>query len=275
MKKIQKRLLGILLACVMICLPVSQALAAVSYDSSAGVSEQVLFPGDSLINIGVPVFMDGAEVALETPGTWTNTEEGKVFTATTAEDFSSVSLTAAGYVLIVESGTSEKNEEGADNSGNHYDYPPEEEPEVPQDKAFYQAGETVKIKAAEPNEGMVFAGWITEAEGVSIADPSSPETTMTMPEKKVTVTATYQEAVQEPEEGTGEEQIPAEETGEGQVPAEGMGEEQIPAEGTGEGQVPAEGTGEGQVPAEGTGEIEIPAEGTDVIEIPAEGTGAA
>ena len=275
MKKIQKRLLGILLACVMICLPVSQALAAVSYDSSAGVSGQVLFPGDSLINIGVPVFMDGAEVALETPGTWTNTEEGKVFTATTAEDFSSVSLTAAGYVLIVESGTSEKNEEGADNSENHYDYPPEEEPEVPQDKAFYQAGETVKIKAAQPNEGMVFAGWVTEDEGVSIADPASPETTMTMMEKKVTVTATYQEAVQEPAEGTGEGQMPAEGTGEEQIPAEGTGEGQIPAEGTDVSEIPAEGTGEEQIPAEGTGEGQIPAEGTDVIEIPEEGTGAA
>lgn len=36
MKKIRKRFLGLLLTCVMVLLPVSQALAAVSYDAAAG-----------------------------------------------------------------------------------------------------------------------------------------------------------------------------------------------------------------------------------------------
>ena len=52
MKKRQKKLLGLLLACAMVCLPVSQAAAAISYDASAGVTDQVVFPGDSLINMG-------------------------------------------------------------------------------------------------------------------------------------------------------------------------------------------------------------------------------
>lgn len=208
MKKIRKRFLGLLLTCVMVLLPVSQALAAVSYDAAAGVSGQTLFPGDSLINIGLPVMMDGAEVALETPGTWTNTDENRAFTANTSEDGASIELSAAGYVLEVEHGESKKNDESADNSTNHYEFQEGEENAQSSDIAFYQSGETVKIKADEPEEGKVFAGWTTDAEGVTFADAASAETTIVMPEKKVTVTANYQDAQTEPETPQSEESEP-------------------------------------------------------------------
>ncbi|HIR76181.1 MAG TPA: InlB B-repeat-containing protein [Candidatus Choladousia intestinipullorum] len=208
MKKIRKRFLGLLLTCVMVLLPVPQALAAVSYDAAAGVSGQTLFPGDSLINIGLPVMMDGAEVALETPGTWTNTDENRAFTANTSEDGASIELSAAGYVLEVEHGESKKNDESADNSTNHYEFQEGEENAQSSDIAFYQSGETVKIKADEPEEGKVFAGWTTDAEGVTFADAASAETTIVMPEKKVTVTANYQDAQTEPETPQSEESEP-------------------------------------------------------------------
>ena len=194
MKNIQKRFLGLLLACMMICLPAAQAMAAVSHDASAGAVDEILFPGDSLINIGVPVMLDGAEAASETPGTWKNTDENKAFRAQTAEDGSAVVLSLAGYVLTVADGTSAK-QDAPDDLSNHYEFPADEKEENAQkDIACYQSGETVKLKAEAQKDGLVFAGWTTEAEGVTFADASCPETTMTMPEKKVKVKATYQEA---------------------------------------------------------------------------------
>lgn len=176
----------------MVCFPVSQAMAAVSVDTSAGVSGQVLFPGDTLINVGVPVIRDGAEVVLDTPGSWTNTDEGTVYTASMSEDWSSIVLTAAGSVLVVENGTSSKND-GSDDSGNHYSYSSEDTSSEPKDTAYYPEGETVKLTAAQPSEGMMFAGWETDSSEVYFEDASSAETTITMPGSKATVTATYKE----------------------------------------------------------------------------------
>lgn len=177
----------------MICLPAAQAMAAVSHDVSAGAAGEILFPGDSLINVGLPVILDGAE-AVETSGTWENTDEDKVFRAEMAEDGSAIVLSAAGYVLTVVDGTSAK-QDAPDDLSNHYEFPEgEKEDDAQKDIAFYQNGDTVKLKADAQKDGLVFAGWTTEAEGVTFADASSPETTMTMPEKKVKVKATYQEA---------------------------------------------------------------------------------
>lgn len=177
----------------MICLPAAQAMAAVSHDASAGAAGEILFPGDSLINVGLPVILDGAE-AVESSGTWENTDENKVFRAEMAEDGSAIVLSAVGYVLTVVDGTSAK-QDAPDDLSNHYEFPEgEKEDDAQKDIAFYQNGDTVKLKADAQKDGLVFAGWTTEAEGVTFADASSPETTMTMPEKKVKVKATYQEA---------------------------------------------------------------------------------
>ena len=192
MKKRQKKLLGFLLACMMVCLPVSQAMAAVSVDASAGVTEQVLFPGDTLINAGVTITKDGVDVGQDTPGSWTNTDEGTVYTASMSEDWSSIVLTAAGSVLVVENGTASKND-GSDDSRNHYSYSSDDTSSGSKDTAYYPEGETVKITAAQPSEGMAFAGWTTSSSEVSFADASSAETTITMPGSKATVTATYKE----------------------------------------------------------------------------------
>ena len=55
-------------------------------------------------------------------------------------------------------------------------------------------GDTVNIKADEPEEGMVFAGWTSE--DVVFADASLAETSFEMPGKDVTVKATYKEKPQ-------------------------------------------------------------------------------
>ena len=199
MKKRQKKLLGLLLACAMVCLPVSQAAAAISYDASAGVTDQVVFPGDSLINMGEGVAVmkdDGTPVTLDTPGTWTNTEDGTVYKASSSEDGLSLVLTKAGKVLTVEYGESSKDDDSGDTS-NHYTFLPEETPDIPMDIAYYQAGETVKIKAEEPAEGMEFAGWTADTTDVVFEDASSPETKISMPDSKVKITANYQTAQSE------------------------------------------------------------------------------
>ena len=199
MKKRQKKLLGLLLACAMVCLPVSQAAAAISYDASAGVTDQVVFPGDSLINMGEGVAVmkdDGTPVTLDTPGTWTNTDDGTVYKASSSEDGLSLVLTKAGKVLTVEYGESSKNDD-SDDTSNHYTFLPEETPDIPMDIAYYQAGETVKIKAEEPAEGMEFAGWTADTTDVVFEDASSPETKISMPDSKVKITANYQTAQSE------------------------------------------------------------------------------
>ena len=58
MKKRQKRIMGILLSCLLAASPVIQAAAATEYDASAGVSAQVLFPGDSLTGIAGALYKD-------------------------------------------------------------------------------------------------------------------------------------------------------------------------------------------------------------------------
>jgi hypothetical protein len=219
MKKRQKRLLSLLLACALVCVPVTQSMAAASYDAPSIVSGQVLFPGDALINIAeeLPVVIDGEAVALETPGAWTNSDTDRVFSAATAEDGTSLQLTTAGYVLVVEHGTSLKKEEGADNTLNHYEFSDDEEPETPQDLAFYQMGETVKLKADDPEDGMEFAKWECDDPSVTIEDENSAETTIVMLDKKVTIKAIYQEIQQEtaaPEEVPAEEQPQEMEQGE-------------------------------------------------------------
>ena len=58
------------------------------------------------------------------------------------------------------------------------------------DRAKASEGETVTIKAQASDEGQVFYRW-TSSDGVTFADARSSETTFTMPDHPVTVTATY------------------------------------------------------------------------------------
>ncbi|MCD7834191.1 MAG: InlB B-repeat-containing protein [Lachnospiraceae bacterium] len=229
MKKMQRKILSLLLCCVMGCVPAAQVMAATSYEASAvSTNEQktVLFPGDSLTGIA-----DGTVITITTEegtfsaenGTWTNSSDKDTaylvtYTeAVVAEDGSvtspaSIQLTPAGYVLTVADGTSVSawtSEQGA-TTENHYTLTDEEkaamtEKDPEKDVAYYQSGETVTITAAEPDEGYVFAEWVIDSEDdVVIADPSSAETTITMPGTKLTVTATYQESTAEDTEATEE-----------------------------------------------------------------------
>ena len=191
MKNRQKRLLALLLAGAMMALPVSQAFAETSYDASAGVEQRVLFPKDSLTGITAGLTVDGTQTEVSEDGSWTNTDDGKVYVAETAED-GSIQITQAGYELEVESGTASLKD--GDDTYHHYSFGDWEQPDDSLDRAYYQKGDMVTIKADEPKEGMEFAGWKCETDGVEIADASSAETTFEMLNRKVKITATYQES---------------------------------------------------------------------------------
>ncbi|MCD8346529.1 MAG: InlB B-repeat-containing protein [Lachnospiraceae bacterium] len=226
MKKMQRKILSLLLCCVMGCVPAAQVMAATSYEASAvNANEQktVLFPGDSLTGIadGTVISITNEEGTLSAEnGTWTNPEDKDTVyqvtytEAVNAEDGTvtpaSIQLAPAGYVLTVVDGTSVSawtSEQGA-TTENHYKFTDEEkaamtEEDPSKDIAYYQSGETVTITAADPDEGYEFVEWVIDSEDdVVITDPSSAETTITMPGTKMTVTATYQEiAVKETETG--------------------------------------------------------------------------
>ena len=192
MKKRQRRIAALLLACAVASVPVSQAFAETTYDVAAGVDAQILFPKDCLTNIAGAVTVDGAEAAADENGSWTNADDAKVYCATLSED-GTLQITAVGYVLDVEHGTSKSADENAETSGRHYQFGDWEKPETPVDRAYYAQGDTVKLKADDPADGMEFKEWKCDTEGVTIADLTSPETTFTMPDKKVKITAEYQE----------------------------------------------------------------------------------
>ena len=192
MKKRQRRIAALLLACAVASVPVSQAFAETTYDVAAGVDAQILFPKDCLTNIAGAVTVDGAEAAADENGSWTNADDAKVYCAALSED-GTLQITAVGYVLDVEHGTSKSADENAETSGRHYQFGDWEKPETPVDRAYYAQGDTVKLKADDPADGMEFKEWKCDTEGVTIADPTSLETTFTMPDKKVKITAEYQE----------------------------------------------------------------------------------
>ena len=78
MKKRQRRIAALLLACAVASVPVSQAFAETTYDVTAGVDAQILFPKDCLTNIAGAVTVDGAEAVADENGSWTNADDAKV-----------------------------------------------------------------------------------------------------------------------------------------------------------------------------------------------------
>ena len=233
MKKRQRRIAALLLACAVASVPVSQAFAETTYDVAAGVDAQILFPKDCLTNIAGAVTVDGAEAVADENGSWTNADDAKVYCATLSED-GTLQITAVGYVLDVEHGTSKSADENAETSGRHYQFGDWEKPETPVDRAYYAQGDTVKLKADDPADGMEFKGWKCDTEGVTIADPTSAETTFTMPDKKVKITAEYQEK----QEAVTEAQTETQTEAQTEAPAESQTEAQTeaPAEGQTEAQ---------------------------------------
>ena len=137
MKKRQKGFIGVMLACLLVCLPVSQALAEVQIEA-AEVDGKLLFPEDSLVNAWLPVMMDGIDVSAENPGSWTNTDSGIVYSASVSD--TEIVLTEAGYVLVVENGTAAL-DDGTDESKYHKDTDSK-------DAACYEKDDIIRIKAA-------------------------------------------------------------------------------------------------------------------------------
>ena len=269
--KRQRRLYALLLAGMMACVPAMQSAAAISYDVSADSATRILFPGDSITNIYTAVTLDDQDVALEEGITWTNHEEDRAYRAKTLDD-GSIALSEAGYLLTMKGGTSKGEDEG-DSAKNHYKFPEGEQPEDTDDLACYKSGAKVTVKAEEPEAGMQFAGWSADAEEVVFEDPASAETTFVMPEKKVTVTATFapvpaEEPAEAPADGG---EIPVSD-GSGEAPADGG---EVPVS-DGSGEVPADGGADVPV-SDGSEDIQIgePTDGSEDIQIgePTDGNG--
>ena len=149
----------------------------------------------------------------------------KVYCATLSED-GTLQITAVGYVLDVEHGTS-KSADGE--CGRHPDgiisLATGRSRRRRWTRAYYAQGDTVKLRADDPADGMEFKGWKCDTEGVTIADPTSAETTFTMPDKKVKITAEYQEK----QEAVTEAQTETQTEAQTEAPAEGQTEVQTEA----------------------------------------------
>jgi putative cell wall-binding protein len=66
------------------------------------------------------------------------------------------------------------------------------------EKERYAAGELVIITANKAPEGQVFDKWTTE-DGITFADANTASTSFTMPERDVTVVATYKDIIETPQ----------------------------------------------------------------------------
>ena len=194
MKKRYHRLSALLLAAVMICTPVTEAYAAVSYEVTEGTEGILLFPGDSITGITSSVMVDDEEGILSENGTWTNEKKKKVYRVSQTEEGTYV-MTSAGYKLEVIGGISEYADPEI-TTENHYEYSEEEKlsGEELNDIACYEEGDQVKLIAEDPESGMQFAGWQVDSEEFSLEDSVSPEVTFEMPKDSLTITALYEEA---------------------------------------------------------------------------------
>ncbi len=189
MKRSMKRLLSVLLACVLLLVPAVES-AASSYDLASGTIPDALFPGESLSGV-TPGTLTVDGTPADTPeGTWTNNESGKVYSAA-KDDAGNYSLTFLGYTLTVKGGSSEGG------AGVHRVYSSGEDSDETEDVSCCMPGDQVVIKAADPAEGKQFSGWTVEApdSGISLDDPSQPEQTITIPDVSagVVITARYVE----------------------------------------------------------------------------------
>lgn len=68
-------------------------------------------------------------------------------------------------------------------------------------------GETVSLKADEPEKDKIFTGWTVKDNAVTLADPAASDTSFTMPKTNVEITANYGSAKQE--ETPSKEKTPA------------------------------------------------------------------
>lgn len=188
MRKMKGRFFSILMAASLAFTPCMNAFAERSYDAGS-VDSELIFPDDSVQNIWSSLYVDGEDHTPGEGGSWKNESSDVVYRASMNDE--GISLTKIGYKLTVNNGVSQKVDPSEKDTHYVEEFP---DPSIKTDIAGYAEYETVKLIADRPQDGMVFAMWTTDTEGVSFADPTSAETTLVMPGKKATVTATFQAA---------------------------------------------------------------------------------
>ncbi len=197
-----KRVLSILIAAFLVVCPVMEAVAANQYSvETEDVNGKTLLPGDSVSGLTGPVYLgdEWAEVQL-TDGTWTN-DQDRPYTITllSDEDGGGFWLKPAGYQVTVTGGTSRLVKEDGSQEG---------EEAASKASAWYAAGDQVHISADPASDGSVFEHWEADNEGVAFADSYAAETSFTMPEGSVTVTAVFVQPEPQTEAAPETEEIP-------------------------------------------------------------------
>lgn len=206
MKKKFTKFLGVVLSTAMVMTPMMEAMAAANkYDVNAeDVAGKVLFPGDSISGIE-PIYMGPDGTALEVvEGKWTNdTAQAYSMSAIESEE-GGLWLEPKGYVLTVNDGTSKVTGTDGTDTSNHFKAKEETEEDklFPKDVAYYNAWTDVTVIADQAPEGQVFDHWEVEGTNVTLTDAYAAETTFTMIEDEVVLSAVYVEAAVETEAPT-------------------------------------------------------------------------
>ncbi|MDD2959930.1 MAG: hypothetical protein PHR92_15675 [Lachnospiraceae bacterium] len=246
MKSIQKAA-ALMLSATMVMSPVMEAIAANQFSVEAeDVTGKILFPGDSISGID-PVYLgpDGTQQEL-TEGRWVN-NTSQAYSMSGLEE-GGLWLEPKGYVLTVKGGTSSSD---SSDGTNHF-APKDGSGTSEGDIAYYEAWGTVRVTAADAEEGKAFDHWEVSSADVTLADPAAAETSFTMIEAAVTLTAVYADAA--PQTEAPQTEAPQTEAPQTEAPAEVT---EAPAE------VPAEVT---EAPTEAPAEVteaptEAPTEG--------------
>ena len=199
MKKGIRMILGVMLSASMTISPVMEAAASNQfYSEMEDVAGELIFPGDSIYG-AEPIYLgpDGTVQEI-TDGVWTNRTEQAFKIGNLEGEEEGLWLQPMGYVLTVKGGTCQL---AADDDVvyNHYQDKEEqfEEEELSKDIAYYEAWTEVKVKADEPEDGLVFDHWEVEDDKIILENTFAPEIEFTMIDAAVTLTAVYKDAAAE------------------------------------------------------------------------------
>ena len=199
MKKGIRMILGVMLSASMTISPVMEAVASNQfYSEMEDVAGELIFPGDSIYG-AEPIYLgpDGTVQEI-TDGVWTNRTEQAFKIGNLEGEEEGLWLQPMGYVLTVKGGTCQL---AADDDVvyNHYQDKEVqfEEEELSKDIAYYEAWTEVKVKADEPEDGLVFDHWEVEDDKIILENTFAPEIEFTMIDAAVTLTAVYKDAAAE------------------------------------------------------------------------------
>mgnify|MGYP004447163741 FL=1 len=204
MKKNVKGLVSLGISAALALTPSMSLLASNSYDiEMEDVGGSYLFPGDSVSGMQTVYIGDNWEAGEVSDGTWTNSSKGKVYRVNPVEEEEgALWMEQAGYQVTVKKGSSRSSgTEYGSETYRHYTAKDYEEvsAEEAADRAFYEAWTEVVVKAAEAGEGKAFDHWEVEDQAVTLNDPLSEETSFTMTDSGVVLSAVYTDALPETE----------------------------------------------------------------------------